>query len=437
MSTMEGAEQTIENTEPAIDIPEVVKSIFTTTTGGVIIMVALCYFINMIDRNVVSVAAPAIKHEFGLSNTGLGLAFSVFGIAYLLQAPVGWLCDKWGSRLGLSVFGAIWSGATFACGLAGSLGMLVGARAVLGLGEAAPFPAMTRVIADWTPPSRRSFMQGLTHAFVSIGTTVCPPLVAWLMGYVGWRGAFIMLGVVSALWVVVWAWKFRDDPRSCPSVTQEELSQLVFSRKAHAQVPWGRLIRSMLIPAIIYMCITSTLWTFWTWLPSYFAKSYHLVLRDSAIFTFAVLFAGIFGDILGGFLSDTIRRRARSVRLGRAGFVALMILGAITCIGPVLFLRNLSLAATALGAGFFFIRASISPMWAVCTDIAPEWAGAAGGILNTGSAISAIAAPLVFGYLADLTGNYSIPFSGTLTLLALGLVLCTVMRPDRPLRETA
>jgi len=55
-----------------------------------------------------------------------------------------------------------------ACGLSSSLGGLIAARAVLGLGEAAPFPAMTRVIADWTPPTRRSFVQGLTHSFVSI-----------------------------------------------------------------------------------------------------------------------------------------------------------------------------------------------------------------------------------------------------------------------------
>ena len=186
----------------------------------------------MIDRNVVSVAAPEIQREFGLTNTQLGLAFSVFGFPYLLQAPVGWLCDKWGSRLGLTIFGSIWSLATIFCGLSSSLAGLVGARALLGLGEAAPFPAMTRVIADWTPPTRRSFMQGLTHSFVSIGTTVTPPLVAWLMGSVGWRGAFLMLGGISAVWVVVWAWRFRDDPRTHPGVTKEELAQLVFTRKA-------------------------------------------------------------------------------------------------------------------------------------------------------------------------------------------------------------
>jgi len=413
-----------------------IRSIPGTVSGRVIILVALCYFLAMVDRNIVSVAAPEIQKEFGLSNTQLGLAFSVFGFAYLLQAPAGWLCDKWGSRLGLTIFGTIWSAATIACGLAGSLAALIGARAVLGLGEAAPFPAMTRVIADWTPPARRSFMQGLTHSFVSIGTTVTPPLVAWLMGYVGWRGAFLMLGAASAVWVVVWAWRFHDDPRTCPGVTEAELEQLVFTRKAKASVPWGRLIPAMLPPAIVYLCLSATFWTFWTWLPTYFARSYHLVLKDSAIFTFGVLFAGVFGDICGGWFSDFMLRRTGNPRIARSGLIATALIAAALCIGPVLFIRDLNLAALALASGFFFIRASVSPTWAVCTDIAPAWAGSAGGMLNTGSAISSICAPLAFGFIADLTGNYSTPFSASLVLLVVGAAMCAVMRPDRQVRES-
>lgn len=78
---------------------------------------------------------------------------------------------------------------------------------------------------------------------------------------------------------------------------------------------------------------------------------------------------------------------------------------------------------------------SVSPTWAICTDIAPTWAGSAGGMLNTGSAISAIAAPLAFGYIADLTGNYSTPFSASLVLLLIGAGMCFVMRPDRQVRN--
>jgi MFS family permease len=411
------------------------RAIPGSTSGRVIIMVALCYLLNMIDRNIVSVAAPEIQKEFALSNTQLGLAFSVFGFAYLLQAPVGWLCDKWGARLGLTIFGTIWSAATIACGLSSSLSGLVGARAVLGLGEAAPFPAMTRVIADWTPPTRRSFVQGLTHSFVSIGTTVAPPLVAWLMSIVRWRGAFLILGALSAIWVLVWALWFRDDPRSCPSVTREELAELVVSRKERVTVPWARLIPAMLPPATVYMCIGATFWTFWTWLPTYFAKSYQLVLSDSAIFTFGVLFAGVFGDIGGGWLSDAIFRRTGRLRLARNALIAAALLGAACSIGPVLFIRDVNLAALALAGGYFFIRMAVSPTWAVCTDIAPTWAGSAGGMLNTGSAIASIAAPLTFGYIADLTGNYSIPFSASLCLLLVGAAMCLVMRPDRRIEE--
>ena len=430
MTTMNGA-------LPARAFFREIRAIPGTVSGRVVILVALCYFLNMIDRNVVSVAAPEIQREFGLSNTQLGLAFSVFGFPYLLQAPVGWLCDKWGSRLGLTIFGSIWSLATIFCGLSSSLAGLVGARALLGLGEAAPFPAMTRVIADWTPPTRRSFMQGLTHSFVSIGTTVTPPLVAWLMGYVGWRGAFLMLGGISAVWVVVWAWRFRDDPRTHPGVTKEELAQLVFTRKAEAKAPWRRLIPAMLPPTLVYLCLSATFWTFWTWLPTYFARSYHLELKSSAIFTFGVLFAGVFGDISGGWLSDYLYRRTGSLRIGRNALIGTSLILAAVCIGPVLFIREVNLAALALATGFFFIRAAVSPTWAVCTDIAPAWAGSAGGMLNTGSAISSICAPLAFGFIADLTGNYSTPFSASLCLLLVGAAMCLVMRPDRQVQDVA
>ncbi|MEI9987781.1 MAG: MFS transporter [Aliidongia sp.] len=89
-----------ENAIPEQTIFQQLRAIPSTTSGRVIIMVSLCYLLNMIDRNIVSVAAPEIQREFGLNNTQLGLAFSVFGFAYLLQAPVGWLCDKWGAGAG-------------------------------------------------------------------------------------------------------------------------------------------------------------------------------------------------------------------------------------------------------------------------------------------------------------------------------------------------
>lgn len=428
-------QQAVATSEPRIF--QEIKRMFTTTSGRVILLVSLCYLLNMIDRNVISIAAPAISGEFGLTKTQMGLAFSVFGFAYLLQAPAGWVCDRFGPRVGLTMFGLLWCVATVICGLAPSLGILILGRALLGLGEAATSPAITRVISDWTPPEKRGFIMGLTHSFISLGNTAAPPLMALLMVHLQWRGAYLLLAGVTLVWVIAWYVLYRNNPRDARGISQEELDALPKVRPKKAKVPWVRLIRAMLPATFIYLCVSASFWTFWTWLPSYFLESYHLDLKNSAIFTLGVLFAGVFGDIFGGWTSDAIFRRTGSIRMARAGLVSVtMTLGALTIV-PVLFMHDLNMAALALAAGFFFIRASVSPLWAVCTDIAPDWAGSAGGILNTGSAISSIIAPLAFGFIADATGNLSMPFITSIVLLLLGALTTLWMRPDHQIQELA
>jgi len=163
------------------------------------------------------------------------------------------------------------------------------------------------------------------------------------------------------------------------------------------------------------MCLSATFWTFWTWLPTYFARSYHLVLKDSAIFTF------------GRAVRRGVRRHRRRLAQ-RRDFAAYRPIAhrprrpdrerpwspPPCSIGPVLFIRDVNLAALALAGGYFFIRMAVSPTWAVCTDIAPAWAGAAGGMLNTGSGDFLDLRAAGVRFIADLTGNYSIPFSASL-----------------------
>jgi MFS family permease len=413
-----------------------IKMMFTSTGGRVILLVSVCYMLNMIDRNVVSIAAPAISHEFGLSKTEMGLAFSIFGFAYLLQAPAGWVCDRFGPRIGLTIFGLLWCVATAICGFAPSLGILILGRALLGLGEAATTPAITRVVSDWTPPERRGFVMGLTHSFISLGNTAAPPLMALLMIHFQWRGAFFVLCGATLVWVFFWFTLYRDDPRKARGITQEELDDLPKPQVTTKKAPWSRLVKAMLPATFIYLCVSASFWTFWTWLPSYFMESFHLNLGSSSLFTLGVLFAGVFGDVFGGWTSDAILRRTGNIRLARAGLVSITMTLAAVTVAPVLFIDDLNMAAIALAVAFFFTRASVSPLWAVCTEIAPSWAGSAGGILNTGSAISSIIAPLAFGYIADVTGNLSTPFIASIVLLLLGAVTTVWMRPDRPLRDT-
>ena len=95
---------------------------------------------------------------------------------------------------------------------------------------------------------------------------------------------------------------------------------------------------------------------------------------------------------------------------------------------PILFVHNLALVAVLLSAAFFFTEFTVAPMWAIPMDIAPRFSGSASGLMNTGSALAAIISPLVFGYVIDKTGNWELPFLGSIGLLSLGSILAFWMK---------
>src|SRR3954470_6328741 len=185
-------------------------------TAIVLVMLGLMYLITYIDRVNVSTAsfgALVFGNEFHLSNTQVGLVFSAFAYPYLVfQIIGGWVGDRFGARRALTIAGIIWAAATLLMGVVGSLTTMLVARVLLGFGEGATFPVATRALADWTPASRRGFAQGITHSAARLGNALTPPLVAWLIAVVTWRGSFVILGVISLFWTLLWAIYFRDNP---------------------------------------------------------------------------------------------------------------------------------------------------------------------------------------------------------------------------------
>ena len=399
------------------------------------------YFVTYVDRVNIATAGSEIRKELSLSNTQLGLVFSAFAWPYLLfQVFGGWVGDRFGPRRTLFVCGLIWAAATILTGLAGSLGVLFGVRVLLGVGEGATFPVATRAMQSWVPSSRRGFAQGITHACARFGNAVTPPVVAWLIALVTWRGSFVVLGVASLLWVSAWIWYFRDDPADHKDITPEELETLpnrgVRVMTDRPAVPWGPLALRMLPVTAVYFCYGWTLWLYLNWLPSFFLNEYKFDIKQSALYSSAVFLAGVVGDWLGGEVSDRILHRTRDLRLARRNLVIAGFLGAFVCLLPMFFTRDLTLITLSLGAGFFCAEIVIGPMWAIPMDIAPKYSGTASGLMNTGSAAAAIASPLVFGYIADLTGDWHLPFVGSLGLLLVGALLAPTMHPERAFEES-
>ena len=411
-----------------------------SATNSVLFLLCLMYFITYLDRVNIATAGSVISKDLGLSNTQFGLILSAFAYPYaIFQVIGGSVGDKFGARRTLLVCGMIWAAATILTGLVGGIVSLFLARVLLGFGEGATFPTATRAMQNWTEPGKRGFAQGITHAFARLGNAVAPPIVAFLIYHVGWRYSFVVLGAMSFIWVVVWYLYFRDDPADHKRITQAELDVLPPPRKVGAQqsVPWGRLTKRILPVTLTYFCYGWTLWLFLGWLPTFFKQSYGLDLKNSALFASGVFFAGVIGDTLGGVLSDGILKRTGSIKLARLSVIVVGFLGAAASLTGVFFTRDLTAVALLLSSGFFFAELVIGPIWSVPMDIAPKFAGTASGLMNTGSAVAAIVSPIVFGLVVDMTGDWTLPFAGSIGLCLLGAGLAFTMHPERPFVEEA
>ncbi len=403
---------------------------------NVLLLLCAMYFITYIDRVNVSSAAEALKQELHLSNTQLGLAFSVFGYPYLLfQVIGGWFGDRFGARWTLTLCGFVWASATMLTGAVDGLASLLAVRVMLGFGEGATFPLATRAMATWLPGGKSGWAQGITHACARLGNAITPPLMVALIVGVSWRGSFVLVGLASMVWVLAWAYYFRDDPRAHPGVSAAELAELPPPRLAgRAPVPWLVLLRRMAPVIFVYFCYGWTLWTFLSWVPQFLLHNYNLNLKNSALFASLVFAGGVAGDALGGFVSDWLLRRTGSLLVARRNMVVFGMAGSLLCSVPILVTTDPAVASICLAGTFFFAELTIGPMWAIPMDIAPVYAGTASGLMNTGSALAAILSPLVFGWVIDLTGNWTLPFIGTMALMLVGVGAAFAMRPDRPLQ---
>jgi len=404
-------------------------------------LICAMYFITYVDRVNIATAATAIKNEFAINNTQLGLALGAFGYAYaLFQIVGGFIGDRFGARRTLAVCGVVWAAATAATGLVGGLASLLVVRFILGLGEGATFPTATRAMSNWLPQEKRGFAQGITHSFARAGNAVTPPIVAGLMILMGWRATFVCLGVLSIFWVIAWFFYFRDDPRRHRAITEADLVGLPPYSGAGGKaprIPWARLLLRMLPTTFVYFCYAWTLWLYLTWLPSFFQQGYGLKLGNTAFFSFGVLFAGMIGDTVGGVLSDHLLRRTGNLLVARRDLIVVSLLASLVFLIPVLLFRDLVVIALSLSAAFFCLEITIGPIWSVPMDIAPKFSGTAAGIMNTGSAIAGFASPVIFGWLVDLTGDWHLPFAGSVGFLLLGVVLAFFMHPDQSIAEAA
>lgn len=406
--------------------------LFGRVRGKILLLLCAMYFITYVDRVNISTAAPFIQSELHLSNTQLGMVLSAFSVPYaFFQLFGGWIADRFGPRRVLIAVGLIWGVATVATGLAVGLVSLFAARLALGFGEGASFPTATHAMARWLPADRRGFGQGITHAFSRFGNALAPLGVAALIGLWSWRASFWLIGVVSLVWLIGWAWYFRDRPEEHPRVGPVERAELPTPPERRPPVPWGPLLRRVLPVTVVDFCYGWTLWVYLTWIPSFFENAYGLKLEQFALFTTLVLIAGVAGDLGGGIITDALLRRTGDLRFARRSVLVTGLLGSFVFIVPTLFVHDVIAVTVCLAVAFLLLESTNSVLWSIPMDLAPEHAGTASGLMNTGFGAAGIVSPFVFGVLIDATGSWQVPFAASAVLLLCGGLLGLRLDPRR------
>ncbi|HUW38806.1 MAG TPA: MFS transporter [Rhodocyclaceae bacterium] len=404
-------------------------------------IMCLMYFITYIDRVNIGIAGPLLKKDMGLTATELGMVFSAFAFPYAaMQIFGGWLSDKFGPRLVLTVLSVIWAAGTVLTGFAWGLTSLIVFRALLGVGEGGAFPTATRAFTYWMPASERGFAQGITHSFARLGGAVTPPIVLAIAMSSGWRESFYILGGVSLAWTALYLWLFRNTPLEHKWVKPSELKEIGVSASemkasAKERTPWGQMISRMWLVTFVDFCYGWSLWVFLTWLPSYLKEARGFDLKHLAMFTALPLLAGVVGDTLGGVVSDTIYRRTGNLKLARRSLLFVGLFGSLVFVVPAVYTGSPMMAVFLLSASFFCLELTNAVLWSLPIDIAGKFAGTAGGMMNTGFGVAGMISPLVFGFLIDKTGSYQLPFLISAGLLAIGAACALLIDPTKKLED--
>lgn len=349
--------------------------------------------LSFLDRQVLSVLAPTLTAEFGMSNTAYSRVVFAFVLSYTVMFTVGGrLMDRLGTRVGMALAVGVWSLASGAHAIvAGAVGLGV-ARFFLGFGEGACFPAATKGAVEWFPLEKRVLAIGIANGGSAFGAVIAPPLTAWLAAAFGWRGAFVATGLLGALWLVAWLTAFRFAP--------PELGRPAGRAQ---QVPFRHLLRDRKVRRILLarFLFDPVFYFYMFWIPQYLSRERHFSLEEiGAYYWIPFLVLGI-SNIGGGRLSDALVRRGWTPRRARA---TLLVISALMT--PVSWLASAAPTAgwaIALMSGLMFAHGIwIANFLGLLSDLFPSRAIATvTGLSGTAGGIGGMLSSLVVGPVVD------------------------------------
>ncbi len=392
--------------------------------------------VTYLDRVCISILAPKISAELGLSRVEMGYVFSAFAVAYAaFGVPAAWWADRDGARRVLTRVVLWWSIFTMATAVAWNFLSMVVIRFLFGMGEAGAWPSVARVYSRWIPAGERGRIQGTFFACAHLFGGLTPLVVTAIAGWLQWRAIFVVFGLVSTVWAVGWYVWFRDEPREHPSVPAEERAHIEATRglpAGKAQSSWMAVFKT---PTVAPLCVQAFansygFYFFITWLPTYLGQAHGMKGAELALFSGLPLMLSFVADLTGGEGSDRLARimplRAARRAFGVGGYV---LAAAATFLATQLGSGIAAGLLIAIGGACSML--TLAPAWASAVDVGGRHAGVTAGVMNTVGQVGGILSPIVLAYLVDATNNWNAPLLVLAGIYAVAAIAWLMLNPDQ------
>jgi ACS family glucarate transporter-like MFS transporter len=383
---------------------------------GVILCTFLVAAVSYLDRNNISIAASSLQREFALTNLQLGSVFSAFILGYALTQPLaGRIADRFGAARVIGVALLWWSVFTALVpvvppGIPGAMGILLGVRLLLGIGEAVIFPASNRLVASWIPSSERGLANGIIFAGVGVGGASAPPLITFIMLNHSWRWAFWTCSLIGLAAAALWSLLVRNSPAEHPDITPAERAYIESgmppsASRVQAPLRWRDVVldRNVAVLTFSYFCYGYVAYIFFTWFFKYLSDVRGLNLKTSALYATLPFIAMALASSLGGLVSDKLVP-VLGKRLARCGVAGVSLFAASVFVWMATQVADARLAALVLTGGAGALYFAQSAYWSLSADMGASSAGLVSGIMNLGSQSGGVVVAALTPVVADSFG---------------------------------
>jgi MFS family permease len=402
--------------------------------------------INYMDRSSLSIAAPHMIDELGLTAADIGLLGTAFSLTYaFFQLPGGWLTDRLGAKPVYVMALGLWSIATALMAFGHHMWHFMVSRVLLGVFEAPVSPTSAKIVAEWFPPRERGAAVGVYDSGSKWGPAVAPPILTFLIMGFGWRAMFVILGVLGVI-VAVGFWVFYRSPEHDRRVSAAELEHIRAREEDDnaptGHIPWLKLFTKPQTWAMVlgFVAVVWTLNIFVTFLPLMLNDIYSVADAALGWYTAIPFAVGGIGGILGGwFTTKYSRMRDQSAPLVCKRQIAAIYGGALAVCSVLVGVTtgHFVLQLSAMSLALFFCGALSAVGWSIPADVVTgSRVASLGSIQNFGGYFAGSLSPWLTGVLVTTTDSYLVPFLlGAVVAVIAGIAYLLLLRA--PIRVTS